>query len=92
MNVDNYSELQEFEFPKKLSQQEDLVAAEEFTGKQLWYSIYYFLDYQLNDCNWKSILSEGSSSELVEKSVRYAKEKKFVFEKDYMDPAKSIDG
>ena len=92
MNVDNYSELQEFEFPKKLSQQEDLGAAEEFTGKQLWYSIYYFLDYQLNDCNWKSILSEGSSSELVEKSVRYAKEKKFVFEKDYMDPSKSIDG
>lgn len=92
MNVDNYSELQEFEFPKKFWQQEDLGAAEEFTGKQLWYSIHYFLNYQLNDYNFKSILSEGSNSELVDKSIRYAKEKKFVFEKDYMDPSKSIDG
>lgn len=92
MNVDNYSELQEFEFPIGIGPQEDLVAAEEFTGKQLWYSILYFLDYQLKDYNWKSILSEGSNSELVDKSVRYAKEKKFVFEKDYMDPSKTIIG
>ncbi len=42
MNVDNYSELQEFVFPKKFWQQEDLGAAEEFTGKQLWYSMHYF--------------------------------------------------
>lgn len=92
MNVDNYSELQEFEFPIGIGPQENIVAAEEFTSKQLRYSIHYFLNYQLNDYNWKSILSEDSSSELVDKSVRYAKEKKFVFEKDYMDPSKTIIG
>lgn len=92
MNVDSYSDLQEFEFPIGIGPQENIVAAEEFTSKQLRYSIHYFLNYQLNDYNWKSILSEGDSSELVDKSVRYAKEKKFVFEKDYMDPSKTIIG
>lgn len=42
MNVDSYSDLQEFEFPIGIGPQENIVAAEEFTSKQLRYSIHYF--------------------------------------------------
>ena len=35
MNVDSYSDLQEFEFPIGIGPQENIVAAEEFTSKQL---------------------------------------------------------
>ena len=39
MAVDNYSDLQKFEHPITFDMvEEDLIAAEEFLSKQLWYS------------------------------------------------------
>ncbi|MBS5681318.1 MAG: hypothetical protein KHW52_01020 [Clostridium sp.] len=52
MAVDNYSDLQKFEHPITFDMvEEDLIAAEEFLSKQLWYSTNYLIDYQLNDPN-----------------------------------------
>lgn len=63
MAVDNYSDLQKFEHPITFDMvEEDLIAAEEFLSKQLWYSTNYLIDYQLNDPNRGCLLSDGSMS------------------------------
>lgn len=86
MAVDNYSDLQKFEHPITFDMvEEDLIAAEEFLSKQLWYSTNYLIDYQLNDSNRGCLLSDGSMSELLKKSESYARNKKFVSEV-YVNP------
>ena len=86
MAVDNYSDLQKFEHPITFDMvEEDLIAAEEFLSKQLWYSTNYLIDYQLNDPNRGCLLSDGSMSELLKKSESYARNKKFVSEV-YVNP------
>ena len=86
MAVDNYSDLQKFEHPITFDMvEEDLIAAEEFLSKQLWYSTNYLIDYQLNDPNRGCLLSDGSISELLKKSESYARNKKFVSEV-YVNP------